>query len=64
MRQVIAVLVALLGLGSLSAKAQTDSTVLKVIEENHEIIEQKYKAFKTFPHQIRLGVGDWFFDTV
>lgn len=64
MRQVIAVLVALLGLGSLSAKAQTDSTVLKIIEENHEIIEQKYKAFKTFPHQIRLGVGDWFFDTV
>ena len=63
-RSVIASLIALLGIGCLGAKAQTDSTVLKIIEENHEIIESKYTTYRTYHHEIRLGVGDGFFDTV
>ncbi len=63
-KHVIATIIALIGMGCLSARAQTDSTVLKIIEENHEIITQKYKAYKTYAHEIRLGIGDGFFDTI
>ena len=55
----------ILGLSALTARAQqVDSTVAKVIAENHELIEQKTANHKAYRHEIRLGVGDGFFDTI
>ena len=63
-KAVIAALSALLGLACLDAFAQTDSTVLKIIAENHEIVARKTGVAKVYPHEFRIGAGDWFFDTV
>lgn len=55
----------ILGLSALTARAQqVDSTVAKVIAENHEIIENKAAKSPAYQHEIRLGVGDGFFDTI
>ena len=55
----------ILGLSALTARAQqVDSTVAKVIAENHELIEQKTAKSTAYRHEIRLGVGDGFFDTI
>ena len=64
LKPVIAALFALLGLSCLDSAAQTDSTVLKVIAENHEIIARKAGIIKPYQHEIRIGVGDGFFDTI
>ena len=63
-KHVILPIIALLGLACLSARAQTDSTVAKIIAENHEIIARKAGIVKPYQHEIRLGVGDGFFDTI
>ena len=60
----ILAILAFLGLACMSAEAQTDSTVAKIISENHEIIARKAGIVKPYAHEIRLGVGDGFFDTV
>ena len=64
MRRARIIFAIILGLLSLTARAQTDSTVAKVIAENHEMIVRKTAGPKAYQHEIRLGVGDWFFDTV
>ncbi|MBO4465099.1 MAG: hypothetical protein J5748_00275 [Bacteroidales bacterium] len=63
-KPVIAVLLGLFGLACLDSSAQTDSTVAKIIAENHEIIARKAGTFTAYQHEFRLGVGDGFFDTV
>ena len=63
-KHVILPIIALMGLACLSARAQTDSTVAKIIAENHEIIARKAGIVKPYQHEIRLGVGDGFFDTI
>ena len=64
LKTVIAVLLGLSGLACLDSWAQTDSTVARIIAENHEIVARKSGVFSAYRHEIRLGVGDGFFDTV
>lgn len=51
-------------LGCLTANAQTDSTVTKIIEENHKVIESKTNSQDFYHHEIRLGIGEGFSDRV
>lgn len=51
-------------LGCLHANAQTDTTVARIIEANHQAIEAKTLSRDTFRHEIRLGIGDGFYDKV
>ena len=51
-------------LGCLHANAQTDTTVNRIIEANHRAIEAKTVQTPLYSHEIRLGIGDGFYDKV